>query len=194
MVSSTRRAEPRAPTAPAGVSADDPQWVVTAYRTHARDLWALIGRLGVPPASIEDVIQEVFLVLHRRRHEFRHESSLRTWLHGIAINLARRERMRSRRSPPREHDGESPEPRPSPESIASTNQALVRLDRLLCVLSDEQREVFVLAEIAELAAPEIAEATGVTLNTVYSRLRLGRAHVQRALERLRAEGAIDATP
>lgn len=181
-----------APTAPTADPGTD--WVVAAYRAHARDLFALLGRLGVPAANIEDVVQEVFLVLHRRRDEFRHESSLRTWLHGIAVNVARRERERRTRAEPPTQPW-LPDPPRSPESIASRNQALARLDRLLGALSDEQREVFVLAEIADLSAPEISTSLGVNLNTVYSRLRLARAAMQRALQRLQAEeGSIDGTP
>jgi len=46
--------------------------------------------------------------------------------------------------------------------------------------------VFVLAELEQMSAPEIAEATGLKLNTVYSRLRLARAEMEKALERHRA--------
>jgi len=46
--------------------------------------------------------------------------------------------------------------------------------RALDALSDEQRAVFVLADIEELSAPEIASALDVKLNTVYSRLRSAR--------------------
>jgi RNA polymerase sigma-70 factor (ECF subfamily) len=47
--------------------------------------------------------------------------------------------------------------------------------RLLDQLSPDQRDVFVLAELEQLTAPEIAVATSTPLNTVYSRLRLARA-------------------
>lgn len=188
------RSSPTAATAPTAPAADrGTDWVVAAYREYARDLWGLLGRLGVPAANIEDVIQEVFLVLHRRRDEFRHESSLRTWLHGIAVNLARRDRERRTKAeqPPQ---GWSPEPPASPESVASHHQAIARLDRLLSTLSDEQREAFVLADIAELPVPEIATSLGINLNTVYSRLRLARAAMQRAMQRLQAEeGSLDGT-
>jgi RNA polymerase sigma-70 factor (ECF subfamily) len=176
----TAQAEP-------GAAATD--WVVDAYRTYFRYVWALLGRLGVPAASIEDVAQEVFLVLHRRRHEFKNESSVRTWLHGIALHTARRHRQRIRRAeqPPPDLPGPG-EPR-SPEAAASDTQHLELLDRLLDALGDEQREVFVLAEIAELPVPEIATLIGVNLNTVYSRLRLARARVRETLTRVRDDEA-----
>ena len=64
-------------------------------------------------------------------------------------------------------------------------QQIDLLDRVLEQLLDEQRVVFVMAEIEQFSVPEIATALGVKLNTVYSRLRLARAHFERALTRQR---------
>ena len=174
---------------------DDVAWIVEAYREHFKYVWALLGRLGVAEASLDDVTQEVFLVLHRRRAEFRRGSSVRTWLHGIALHTARRHREKLDR---RRRKDEALEPAlapPTPEAEVGQRRALQRLDGLLAELGDEQREVFVLAEIAELPAPEIAELLGVKLNTVYSRLRLARSHLRRALDSLEAaaQGAADGT-
>ena len=168
----------RSPSARGDSDAADSDWVVEAYRSYFRYVFALLGRLGVPSSSIDDVVQEVFLVLHRRRHEFRSESSVRTWLHGIALHTARRHRTRIRRAEQPPPELPPPSGPRDPEAAASTNQALASLDRWLDALGDEQREVFVLAEIAELPAPEIAELLGVKLNTIYSRLRLARARVR----------------
>jgi len=57
------------------------------------------------------------------------------------------------------------------------------LDALLAELDDAQREVFVLADLHDLSAPEIAEITGANLNTVYSRLRLARQSLAAAAAR-----------
>lgn len=167
---------------PHGAESGAGDFVVDAYHEHFDYLWGLIGRLGVPRPQLEDAVQEVFMVLHRRRDEFRGDASVRTWLHGIAVHVARRQRERARRhaSPP--VGVLEPKTPVSPEAEASARQSLARLDRILAGLSDEQREVFVLAEVGELAAPEIAELLAVNLNTVYSRLRLARAHVRAALD------------
>ena len=157
-------------------------WVVDAYRKYFRYTWAVVGRLGVPASQIEDVVQEVFLVLHRRRHDFRSESSVQTWLHGIALRVARRHRARARR---KETDPLPPDARAAQPSVEATVQGraqLAKLDALLDTLPEEQREVFVLAEVAELRAPEIAQVIGVKLNTVYSRLRLARKRMKASLK------------
>lgn len=178
--SPTRQPDPR--SAPAAEAA----WVVDAYREHFKYVWALLGRLGVPEASLDDVTQEVFLVLYRRRDEFRGGSSVRTWLHGIALHTARRhrEKLARRRRKDEELGPDAPPDPLTPEAEVGQRRALQRLDQLLAELGDEQREVFVLAEIAELPAPEIAELLGLKLNTVYSRLRLARGHLRRRLDAL----------
>lgn len=166
---------------------DGEPWIVAAYREHFKYVFALVGRLGVPAANVEDTVQEVFLVMHRRRAEFRGESSVRTWLHGIAVFVARRHRDGLRRRAAKLGQLGEPAVGRLDEEVEQ-RQALRRLDRLLDELVDEQREVFVLAEIAGCSAPEIAEALGLNINTVYSRLRLARGRLQRALESQRTEG------
>lgn len=189
---------PKARRPPAERDADaeaEAAWVVDAYRQYFKYVWALLGRLGVPEASLEDVTQEVFIVLHRRRAEFRGGSSVRTWLHGIALHTARRhrEKLARRRRKDEALESDAPVPPPTPEAEVGQRRALQRLDQLLAELGDEQREVFVLAEIAELPAPEIAELLGVKLNTVYSRLRLARNHLRRSLDALATADAQGAT-
>ncbi len=84
---------------------------------------------------------------------------------------------------------EAPARAPTIESTVHGRAALARLDRLLGQLPEEQREVFVLAEVAQLQAPEIAQVMGTKLNTVYSRLRLARSRMKASLEALqKAEG------
>lgn len=169
----------------------DATWVIEAYERYFKYVWALVGRLGVASSATDDVVQEVFLILHRRRQEFRGEAQVRTWLHGIAVNVARRHREHARR---RQHAAVESEPvarEPSPESAASDHAELERLDRWLGELSDEQREVFVLSEIAELTAPEIAALLRIKLNTVYSRLRLARRHLERRVGQHRRRGGCD---
>lgn len=166
---------------------DSTAWIVAAYREHFKYVHALVGRLGIPAGSVEDTTQEVFLVLHRRRAEFRGESSVRTWLHGITVHTARRQRDAIRLRTTRTSELAEPPPPSQPDAELDRRLALRTLDRLLDTLADEQREVFVLADIAGCSAPEIAEALALNLNTVYSRLRLARDRLQRALASLRAE-------
>lgn len=155
------------------------------YEQHFRFVWRSARRLGVGEATVDDVVQEVFLVVHRQLSTFERRSSLKTWLYGILRHVVRnhlRHAGRRRHEPLEEAsvgDGTSP------FEEAARAQAVTLLAELLDELDDDKREVFVLAELEEMSVPEIAEALGVKMNTVYSRLRLARRAVERALDRRR---------
>jgi RNA polymerase sigma-70 factor (ECF subfamily) len=152
-------------------------------------VWRSVLRLGVPAAQMDDVVQEIFLVVHRKLPGFEGRSTLKTWLYGIALRVARVHRIRARQAAAAEildaDDVRAPDAARPDEQAQSAEAARV-VDALLDELDDDQREVFVLAELEQLTAPEIAEALGLKLNTVYSRLRLARAAFAEAAARHRA--------
>jgi RNA polymerase sigma-70 factor (ECF subfamily) len=156
-------------------------------------VWRCALRLGAPSAVIDDIVQETFIVVHRRLPEFEGRSSIKTWLFGIVANVVRAHRRVSRAKQP--HTLQSGEPvdiervadaGEGPFEIATKAQAAAVLDRLLDELDEDKREVFVLAELEQMSAPEIALAIGLPVNTVYSRLRLARESFAAAAARHRA--------
>ncbi len=153
------------------------------YRETFAVVWRTLGRLGVAQSALDDACQEVFVVVHRRLGEFAQRSSARTWVVGIAIRVAADHRRAARRRPASEQlDERLPDPAETPLERVSRDQERELVYRLLGRLPDEQREVLVLTEMEQLTAPEISEALGVNLNTVYSRLRLARRAFDAALE------------
>src|SRR5258706_15481952 len=64
-------------------------------------IWRSVQRLGVPPSQADDVVQEIFIIVHRRLPEFEGRATLKTWLYGIALRVARAHRLQLRR--PGEH-------------------------------------------------------------------------------------------
>jgi RNA polymerase sigma-70 factor, ECF subfamily len=158
------------------------------YDTYFPYIWRSVQRLGVPASLVDDVVQEVFIVVHRRLGSFEARSTVKTWLYAIALRVARVHRARHRRAEgealaldrTRAPDATRPDERASNAEAARLVQAI--LDRL----DDDQREVFVLAELEELSIPEIARALDVKVNTVYSRLRLARAAFAEGAARERA--------
>ncbi len=145
-------------------------------------VWRSLRRLGVAPASIDDAVQEVFLVVHRRLPEFEGRSSIKTWLFAIALRVAKDQKRTLRRKGGHEPlDLQLADGGPSPAEALAQVEALRVIDRLLTKLDDDKRNVFVLAEIEQLTAPEIAEALAVNVNTVYSRLRAARKEFEAAL-------------
>lgn len=148
----------------------------TLYQTHFARVWRSLQRFGVPEEQLDDAAQEVFIVLLRRRDDFEGRSSVETWIYGVAFNVAQNARRARRRSPAVEpiQDGLAAE-QLSPAEAAIVSQQRRVLAHLLDQLDDDKRAVFVLAELEQRAAPEIAEILSVKLNTVYSRLRAARA-------------------
>lgn len=147
-------------------------------------VWSMLQRLGVSHAQLDDAAQDVFVVVHRQLAAFRGASSVKTWVGGIAVRTAqayRRKARRDARGEPWEQHAAVPAPGRDPQQAAEDAQAWQRLEALLNTLDDEQRTVFVLSELEEMTAPEIAEVVGAPLNTVYSRLRLARTKLQAAM-------------
>jgi RNA polymerase sigma-70 factor, ECF subfamily len=167
------------------------------YESYFDFVWRSVRRLGVDPFAADDVVQEVFFVVHRKLGEFEGRSSLKTWLFTIVLQFVRHHRRTRRRKELRRDDGQTPrDPDQLPDArqrgpleSAETADAVRLLDRLLHELDDDKREVFVLAELEQMTAGEIAEVVGVNANTVYSRLRAARHEFEQALARHRARDA-----
>ncbi|HXJ18708.1 MAG TPA: RNA polymerase sigma factor [Polyangia bacterium] len=156
-------------------------------------VWRTARRLGIPHSSLDDVVQETFMVAYRRRDDFEGRSSVKTWLYGIAFNVVRAHRRElGAKYPAALHEEHRADPglladgADGPHESAAKREAARFVDRFLERLNQDQRDVFVLAELEQLSAPEIATVLGAPLNTIYSRLRLARAEFGKAVARHRA--------
>jgi RNA polymerase sigma-70 factor, ECF subfamily len=165
-----------------------PVSVAEIYDTYFDFVWCALRRLGVKPYQLEDAVQDVFVVVQRRLADFEGRSSLKTWLFGIALRVAKDHRRRHVKQGAEvgvEDDslvGTDPDPR----AAALQAEAAALIQTLLDGLDEDRRVVFVLTELEEFTAAEIAETLGIGINTVYSRLRLARRDVNHALLRHRA--------
>ena len=172
--------------------------LATVYEAHFRYVWRCLRSLGVRDSQLEDALQDVFIVVQRRLPEFDGRAELSTWLYAIALRIARKYRERARREPAsleaaRERDSELPRPTAGEggdRALERERLALAR--RALSSLDDDKREVFVLARVEQMSAPEIADVLGIPLNTVYSRLRAARLAFEAEISRLR--GSPRSTP
>lgn len=146
-------------------------------------------RLGVPPSAADDVVQEVFVVLHRRLSEYDGRAALQSWVYGILANTVRdyKRSFRRKQAPlvAAEHDEQlgPASSRGSPERHVELSQDLALLSELLDDLPEEQRELIVLADLEQLSVPEICSYIGGNANTVYSRLRVARETLKAKLAR-----------
>ncbi len=134
----------------------------------------------MPPEQVDDAVQEVFIAAARRLAEFEQRSALSTWLFAIALRVAHRLRRTEHRHRRRVEalGAAAPDAASEPHRRA---EAADTLHRLLDLLDDEKRIVFVLVELEGFTAPEIAEMLAVKLPTVYTRLRAARLRLEQAV-------------
>ncbi len=145
------------------------------YDEYFAFVWRCLRRLGVQAPALDDAVQDVFVVVHRRLGEFEQRSSLKTWLFGIAFRVAgAHRRALQRRGEAEPVPAELADGAPGPLEVLERREGLRILDALLARLDEEKRAVFIMAEIEEMTAPEIAEALGIPVNTAYSRLHAAR--------------------
>lgn len=157
------------------------------YEDHFALVWRNARRLGVEPAHLDDVLQDVFVVVHRRLGDVEDRPDLRGWVISILFGVVKNHRraLRRRGDETRETDaatiavaGDG-----GPEERAARSEAARVVHMLLAELDDDKRQVFVLAELEQLPVPEIAVATATNVNTVYARLRAARRDFNAALAR-----------
>lgn len=155
---------------------------------HADFVWRSLRRLGVPEPMVDDATQQVFMIAAGKIDRIR-PGSERSFLFATVTNIAahaRRSLARGREQPYAE-TAEWVDPAPRPDELVAEHQARALLDEVLDALPADLRTVFVLFELEELSAPEVAAITGLPVGTATSRLRRAREEFQKAAKRVRAQ-------
>src|SRR3984885_2539159 len=163
-------------------------------RRHQGPLYNFAFRQLRLQSAAEDVVQEAFVRVVQNAADFKHEARFTTWVYTITRNLCIDHlRKRALRKHPsldesRGEEGEGPtlgeqtaDPRASVEREAIGTELKERIARAVDKLPDDQREVFLMREVANLPFKEIAEITNVPENTVKSRMRYALERLQEAL-------------
>jgi RNA polymerase sigma-70 factor (ECF subfamily) len=162
--------------------------VAQLYEQHFDFVWRSLRRLGVRTSQLEDAVQDVFVVVQRRLADFERRSSVKTWLFGIALRVAKDHRRRVVKLAV--EIGADTEAlvgtHPDPRQAAIETEAALLVQSLLDGLPEERRVVFVMSDLEGFTAAEIAEGLGIGVNSVYSRLRLARRDFAQALRAARA--------
>jgi RNA polymerase sigma-70 factor (ECF subfamily) len=152
------------------------------YASHFGFTWRVLGHLGVPSSNLDDAVQEVWMIVHRRLPAFEGRSTLKTWLFGISLNVARNQRRAEQRRIAHLPESNFGAPPLDPETIHAGREAWARVQRFLSTLDEQRRAIFVCNLLENLSALETAEATGTDVNTVYQRVRSLRHAFERWLE------------
>jgi len=154
------------------------------FREHFAYVWRS-ARALVGDNLADDVTQEAFLVARRRMSDYE-GPSMQAWLYGITRNVARNairaagRRARRSRGDPLSRDL-------TPRWVRVHDAALL-MQMFLDRLSVPQREAFMLKELEGLTGSEISQATGVPLQTVYSRVQAANEALRRFREQLERDG------
>jgi len=178
----------------------DRQAFTILVRRHQSALFNFaVRQIGAPPAA-EEVVQEAFVRVVQSAADFKHEARFTTWIYTIVRNLCidhlRKRALRRHASldepaggaSSSQDSGDGPslgertqDPRASVEREATSRELAAKIALAVEALPDDQREVFLLREGSSLPFKEIAEITGVSENTVKSRMRYALERLQQAL-------------
>ena len=162
--------------------------VTLVFAEHADFVWRSLRRLGVAATDVDDALQEVFLVVHKRIADYEDRGLMRAWLFSISRQVSSHYHRGLKRAESRQRGLVVSSPT-DPEELVARREAERLVSAFLDQLDEPQRLVFCLADIEGLTAPEIAAALDVNLNTVYGRLRQARKRFELLLAERTADGS-----
>jgi len=175
-------------------AAGDRRAFADLYRRHLDSVYARLTRVVGPLPERDDLVQQIFLDLHRALPRFRGDAALATFLHRIVLNVAcehleRRRRGRARSEPLDDRQLETlTAPGASPEQRARQRQELRRLFQHLEDLSPKRRAAFVLVAVEGLPLEEAAALLSASAPAIKQRVLEARRELAEALERRAPEG------
>jgi RNA polymerase sigma-70 factor (ECF subfamily) len=180
--------------------------IITRYR---EKIFTVALSLLRNHADAEEIAQDTFVRAHRGLARFRGDSSLATWLHRIAVNLARNRYwyfFRRRRQDTLSLDGALGDDSAAtfadliasgdvdPAHEAATNEFATLVAACMEKLEASHREILTLRTILHRSYDEIAQTLGINVGTVKSRIARARQHLRARLAEACPEFSADAEP
>lgn len=182
----------------AAAQAGDSAAMGRLLRRHEQRLRAAAIRLASPDGDAEEVLQDTLLQVVRTLHQFRGESSFLTWASAVARSQAHRQRRgRARERARRDAVSAVMHGAPTymgcrgwdPEQETSDAQLRARIRAALDALNPLDRRVFAMRQLQGRSAPDVAQALGLSIPAVKSRLHRARQQVRAELATLHAAAA-----
>lgn len=166
------------------------------FRRHRADVARLVQRMmGRRPDAVDDLVQDVFLQVHRSLGDFRGDAKFSTWLHRVTVNVVLMARRAAKSRP--QFTGEVPEDTTGvgllPDEDAARHLRISAFQRCVDKLAEKKRTVFVLHDIEGMAAGDIAEIVGAPVLTVRTRLFYARQEIAVAMKEEPTLAAISET-
>lgn len=161
----------------------DERAFVEVFEHFAPRVKAFLMRSGADAATAEECVQEVMATVWQKAGMFDpSRASVATWIFTIARNR-RIDVLRRQKRPEPEDLPWGPEAEPDQEDRLGLQQESEHLGEAIASLPAKQRELIEKAYFGELSHSEIAEATGLPLGTIKSRIRLALERLRHAMDR-----------
>jgi len=165
----------------AAAKAGDEAALEALFALYQDDVYRFARRLTWPDVdAAEDVSQEAMLVALEKLGTFREQSSFRTWLLGVVVNISRNRQRSERRRHAREagsaHDVDGIAGQA--DASAETEELGRIIEAAFSRLPAGQQEALYLREISGLTYDDIAVALGISINAVKNRIHNGRRTMQ----------------
>lgn len=155
------------------------------FARHRAEVARLVFRMIGPRADLEDIIQEVFLQVHRSLRDFRGQSKFTTWLHRVTVNVVLMHKRAARSRPMLVHpqgDETQADSHLAPDEDVARLERMRAFRRLLEKLAEKKRTVFVLHELEGMSPAEISKIVDAPVLTVRTRLFYARRELAEMLK------------
>ena len=155
------------------------------YSEHFDFVWRAARGLGMGIGSVDDVVQEVFLIVHRKLDTLESPGALKSWLFGITRRVCKdHRRSMARRGPHVELDQQREvDPGKDPQAHLVGRKEMRIVEQYVAELDEENRALFFLTLLEGLPIADAAKALNLNANTTYSRVRTLRQELQALLTR-----------
>lgn len=156
------------------------------YRAHVDFVWRVARALGVPDASLDDVVHDVFFIVRRKQDALAADRPVRPWLAGITRNVTMHLQRKLARERRRLEVVEPPTAPRAPEDQVVLGEAAALIGAFVESLDEDKRTAFLLCEIEGLPVVDVAAMLELNPNTLYARVRAARLELDRFTQRLRS--------
>jgi RNA polymerase sigma-70 factor (ECF subfamily) len=170
-------------------------------RRYTNVVYRILHKILRHEQDTEDALQDTFVSAYRALPRFRRDARFSTWLYRIATNAAlmkaraRRTNLVSLDSPTDDPDAQSawelPDFSARPEDDLLTSETRHIMEEAIQALPPEQRAAFVLHDIEDLSSAQTAEAMGITVSAVNSRLHRARVQLRNRIGRYLSAGDLN---
>jgi RNA polymerase sigma-70 factor, ECF subfamily len=154
------------------------------FQRHRDDVARLVFRMTGASNDLEDLIQEVFLQVHKSIGDFRGDARFTTWLYRLTVNVVLMHRRSAKSRPQLVAEVLAAAPKDAgllPDEQVARRRRMKAFTRLVERLSEKKRTVFILHELEGLAPSEIAKIVGAPVLTVRTRLFYARRELNTML-------------